>query len=72
MEPTSDRYESYLRLIVFVAALIACAAQITSSMTLLDELACRFPEQADPSEKRDVSSGNAGALCMQSDGTATH
>lgn len=41
MEKSSDSYEAYLRLILFIGALIACIAQITSSLTLIDELSCQ-------------------------------
>lgn len=47
MEEPSDRIDHYLRLILFLATLMACAAQITSSMSLIDELACHPPAETD-------------------------
>lgn len=43
MESSSDQYGLYLRLLLVVATITACIAQISSSMELLNEVACHPP-----------------------------
>lgn len=43
MESSSDEYGLYLRLLLVIATITACIAQISSSMELLNEVACHPP-----------------------------
>lgn len=43
MESSSDQYGLYLRLLLVLATVTACIAQISSSMELLNEVACHPP-----------------------------
>lgn len=63
MESSSDEYGLYLRLLLVAATITACVAQISSSMELLDELACHPPSSMTLPARANPAHNPACASC---------
>ena len=72
MESSQDQYGLYLRLLLFVATVTACIAQISSSMELLNELSCHPPASMASNAKSNFSHTSQCVNCGASNCEKAH